>query len=182
MPSTDTIYVQWATDPPLDYEPIAALAWANTPSKAVPTGGEVLDSTKGWVEHVNCQGILFRGDHIFVEPIEGGIKIITIWDDIEDGWEGKFTASEWRLRPPALDVSGKINTRQHCTVYSQDRVFMDRKKRVVASDGPVVVKPWSEFVYPPSDKQRHYINMPDELYARHRDSRPVRGWREWIEE
>jgi len=128
---------------------------------------------------LNVQGIEFIGaDHYAVEPLADGLRV-TMWDDDPvDFPPGTRSARVWTLRDPAPDarVGGQANTRQSLTVY--DEASPSRWTGVSASDGPVIVRPWSEFVPPAA--ARHGIWVDESLLAAHRASRTSHDWREWI--
>ena len=180
------VYVQWTKLNPEDWVELDVRntgpfrkAWENLPAKPLPVGGESIDNAPGWITCLNVQGIEFTGaDHYAVEPLVDGLRV-TMWDDDPvDFPPGTRSARAWELRAPAADArfGGQLNTRQSLTVY--DEATPSRWEGVTTTDGPVVVRPWSEFVPPAT--ARHGIWIDEPLLDAHRAIRTSHDWREWI--
>jgi hypothetical protein len=145
------------------------------PKKPVPGIDSIIDATFGWINAVNCQGIIFQGyDHIAVEPISSGEVNITGWvDDTEDFGDTRW-ATRWNLKDPAFDPTvGQVNTRQERTVWATqdaaDLYFPGQSTR-----------PWAEFVLPDTKLTFNGIWLPDSLFQQHLQVRQLHGWREWV--
>jgi hypothetical protein len=134
------------------------------------------NSTPGWVNAINVQGVNFEADHYAVEDIPDGCKV-TVWnDDLTDRPATEFYAAEWTFLTLAPDetIGGLYNTRQSQVVYIGSGLSIE-------SSPDRVVKPWAEFILPDSSLVRHGIWMSDTDFALTVESRTLKGWREWTE-
>jgi hypothetical protein len=178
------ILIQWSLNEPADWEEYDHTLVGSLPHRAVPVGGEVIDSAPGWVHSINVQGCVFSGrDHYAIEELTDGV-VVTMWDDDpEDHEPGMLHAHCRKISPPAFDErADDVNARQWLTIFGQDRWMEENYRKwegVVTVSGPVILRPWSEFV--PPAVSFHGIWLPDDLNERHRLAQSVRGWREWIE-
>lgn len=179
------VLLQWTKANPEDWVEIdlrgsgpLRRAWENLPAKPLPVGGEVIDNTLGWLYNVNVQGVEFAGfDHYTGRPIDTGVEITAWNDDPEDYPPGQRFAHVWTFRAlrPDPRYGGQLNTDQSLTVYDErdPSPFVGQS----TSGGPVIVRPWSEFVIP-GTRIIHGIWVNDELAAAHRNVKSLRGWRE----
>ena len=181
------VYVQWTHATPRDWVVLDVAsgpnrrAWERLPSKPQPSGTELIDDAPGWVHSLNVQGVTFSGDdHYAVEPISGGLRVTTWNDDPVDYPVGTRSAKVYEFLSPAPDArfGGQLNTRQTLTVF--DERSPSPWEGVEASGGPVVVRPWSEFVPPAASVTRHGIWLPDVLNEQHRAVQSPHGWPEWL--
>ena len=183
------LLVQWSLVSPGDWIEVdlrstgpTARAWERIAAKPEPQGGEQIDHQPGWVYDLNVQGIQFGGyDHYSVRPLAGDGLEVTVWnDDPEDGPPETFEASVWTLMPPVPDPrhSGAMNTVQSCVRYVGAAVPVPDPPPET-STGPVVYRPWSEFVPPPAALTRHGVWLSQAQDAAHRTARGIRGWQEW---
>ena len=176
------LLIQWTTDPPTDwveYEITKALDLRRLPQKPAPTGGEIIDSAPGWVAGINLQGVIFDGwDHYAADIIGGAIRFTGWNDDMQDPAFTDFLAMDWMFYPPKLRAAlDLMDTDQTLTVYD-DRSPSPWEGQTTSS-GPVVVRPWAEFVVPADRDTRHGINVEDAYWDQVRAARSVHGWREW---
>lgn len=179
------VLVQWTKANPEDWIELevgntgpSRKAWDNLPAKPMPVGGETIDNTPGWVYAVNVQGVEFAGfDHVTGRPTATGVEITAWNDDPADYPVGQRFAHVWDFRPlrPDPRYGGQLNTEQYLTVYDE-RVPSPHQGQST-SGGPVIVRPWSEFVIP-STKAIHGIWVDDSLVEAHRSARALRGWRD----
>jgi len=179
------VLVQWTKASPEDWVELDVRnsgpfrrAWENLPAKQVPVGGETIDNTPGWIYNVNIQGVEFAGfDHYTGRPLDNGVEVTAWNDDPVDYPPGQRFAHVWTFLPlrPDPRYGGQLNTEQYLTVFDE-RVPSPHSGQMT-SGGPVIVRPWSEFVVP-STKAIHGIWVPDTLAAAHRSVRSLRGWRD----
>lgn len=174
------IYVQWATAQPGDWQAVEvrnAAAVRSLPRRAVPTVASRVDHQPGWVNAINCQGIIFEGyDHIAVEYLAStDTMVITGWqDDPDDFGEDERWATQWKLSPPAYDpVINDLNSVQQRTIWATEAV----QQGYFA--GVEDIRPWEEFVPPPSALTFHGIWLDDAVWHQHRTQRQFHGWDEW---
>ena len=179
------VFVQWTLATPTDWIELDIRnsgpfrrAWENLPSKPEPVGGEAINNTPGWLYDLNVQGVEFAGaDHYTLRPTDTGVEVTTWNDDPTDWPVGTRNAAVWTFRPlrPDPRYGGQLNTDQSLTVYDErdPSPFVGQS----TTGGPVIVRPWSEFVVP-ATKAIHGIWVPDALAASHRAARSLRGWRE----
>lgn len=183
------ICLQWATTSPTDYLefdlPVSgagANRWRNLPKKPVPVTGAVLDALPGWYADLCIQGVQFTSwDHLAAQAISGGLRITAWNDDLEDFPVGTRHAQVWEfyeLRPDPA-VGGRTNTHQLLTVYAEDPALAAVFAGQTTTGGPVVVRPWSEFVAPASALTIHGVWMTDAQWEAHVAAKRPRGWREW---
>ena len=66
------VLVQWSKAAPEDWHEIDSADWATLAKRPVPTGGEIIDQTPGWIYQVNIQGVCFSADHYAVIDREDG--------------------------------------------------------------------------------------------------------------
>lgn len=196
------LYVQWSTDPPTDWIQIDSSEWASLPKKPVPVGGEVIDSTPGWVAGINCQGVHFSGDHYAVIDTAQGTVIASWVDDLDDRPAGDFHASVILFTPPFADpaIGGRMNVLQQDQGFYGANLLPERLATTYATlqvdsfDNLVIpgqqgqAKRYSQMnqqqidnLYSGNNLIRHGINMPDALWDQHKAARTTHGWREWIE-
>ncbi len=172
------VYVQWATNPPQDWQQTDCQAWSDLPKRPVPAvgrgqRGDDLDSP-GWIAAINVVGTIVRGwDHYALEPDGEGCRVTGWNDDVEDfsmPW-----AEVALFLPPARDpkIGGRYNTRNYFKRYSDNQ----------ANERPGAdFHPWSEFVKPRDDSVvRHGVYIPDDLWLLHQQRWPDHGWREWTD-
>src|SRR5262245_24481811 len=174
------VLLQWALAVPADWESIDVVvsgntAWRRLAKLALPDAGSVITQTKGWINAVNCQGILMSGyDHYAVEPVndpQWGVGLrFSLWqDDPDDFPVGERWATVWELFDPAPDPAygGSVNTRQRRLMYSE-------------FDNPGKTHEWQNFTKPADAVTRHGIWMTDQLFTAHRNAESPHGWREWV--
>lgn len=176
--------IQWTLGTPGDWIDLDLLPngparrlWENLPTKPVPKGGETIDHQPGWLFNLNVQGVEFEGfDHCTARPLDNGIEVTAWNDDPEDYPPGQRFAHVWTFLPLRADprYGGQLNTEQYLTVY--DEGMPSPHEGHSTSGGPVVVRPWSEFVVP-TTKVIHGIWVSDELAAAHRAAKTERSWR-----
>lgn len=192
------LYVQWARVHPTDWEPVEIVSdadWHRLPSKPVPTGTETLDDQPGWLYDLNVQGVTFGGfDHVAVGVIPNGVRVTSWNDDAQD--DSEKIAMVWEFEQPRHDPRvGQVNTVQRLTVH--DDTPDSRWVGQSTSVGPVIVRPWSEFVPPTGARHGVWLPSPhpitpasvnerhrgifraDDGPAAHRAARAFHGWEEW---
>lgn len=185
------LYVQWTKAAPEGWVSIDLTdprAWRNLAKKAEPSGGEAVDNSPGWPFALCLQGIDFSGfDHYSAGALNDailgkGVRVIVWNDDPEQFTPLERYAMVWDLYEPAPDpsVAGGVNTRQKLTVYTDDPRLVTAYAVVTTTLGPVVVRPWSEFVKPREQDTKHGIQVSDQLAAAHTALRVRHGWREWV--
>lgn len=172
--------MQWATAEAGDWAELdvrpGKSAWAQTPARPEPRGGERLDARGGWVVAVSVQGVVFEGfDHYSVGAVGADGVNVWVWNDDPEEWPpGTRYAEHWRFLPPALDDNGALNTRQRVVRYLEPDAPAGLRVPARTAEGPVEVLPWSAFK-PPTDA-RHGIWLASiDPYRAAR--RPV-NWRE----
>lgn len=190
------ILVQWATDPPGDWQEIESRDWTALPKKPEPPvdrspiyddneavmgfigTGVVIDDQPGWVNRVCVQGVSFFGDHIAVlhYPDEKFIEIYCWNDDLGDYLPEELYASIWRFYP--LLTKPILNTRQHCTRFIHSSLLNDAPK-METTGGLVQYQDYDDFVIPDDSLVRHGIWMTDVLNNELRAFAPM-GWRRWL--
>lgn len=181
------IYIAWTLANPVGWEPYditRSVDIRKLPSKPVPTGGEVIDQTRGWVAGVNVQGVSIIGfDHYHprINPTDNRLIDIVAWNDDPVDWSYPW-AVVWSFANPRTDprVGQRLNTEQYCHVYGDDNYLAND----TTTGGPVLHSPWSSFVVPSdSNLNRHGIWVTDPvLWELHlvRMQNTNHGWREWI--
>ncbi|MCK5613886.1 hypothetical protein KAR91_69125 [Candidatus Pacearchaeota archaeon] len=178
------VLIQWSTKNPKDWEEIDSEDWPNLPSKPEPKGGEVIDDDKGWINHINVQGITFSGDHYAVEDLNDGSDGILVYcwnDDDEDYSDENKYAMVWKILPlaPREDLGGAIDTHQSKIIYAQTKMYKHFKSLMPVKN--TVLKKWSEFESPKKSLIRHGIWLSDLLYKGHKSAKKLRTWMEWTE-
>ncbi len=179
------VYIQWAKADPGDYVSLDLTRIQQVrslPKKPVPTGQPTLDNNEGWLADVLVQGVSFSGvDHLSCAfPSDGSFEVMAWNDDPEDYPDGP-EGYVWRFFNPTLDPRyGEVNTRQLLTVYTSVPALIANWTGQSTSGGPVTVRPWSEFVIPPSNVTFHGVWQTDPLFELHRQRRTPHSWREWI--
>lgn len=172
------VLIQWAASAPADWTvyDINNISDARRlPRKPLPTASSSLDAAFGWYAAINIQGVLFDGyDHVGFELVSGTL-IVKCWnDDLEDFPVGTRWGQVWQIPVPFFDSRvGQVNVEQSVTWYGE------------ADSAPVTlgvpnVRPWAEFVPPPSNTTIHGVWMTDAQWAAHEAVRSVRYWREWV--
>jgi len=194
------IYIQWTTDPAQDWVLIDSADWSSLPKKPEPVGGEVVDSSLGWVYSINCQGCMFSGDHYAIVDLPDGSTAVASWtDDIDDRPESEFHGTIGIFLDPAYDSHPKVqavNTQQQFNVYANGLIFNRIQSDPAENRSldifdnfvpPGQTKKMSEFkpgeldrLYQKSNLIRHGINVSEQLHSDHQSVKTVRGWREWI--
>jgi hypothetical protein len=159
-------YVQWTTDPASGWEQLSILSnndWRKLPSKSEPAGGETIDTTKGWVQAVMCQGVtLMSMDHYALLP-DGGALEMYGWNDDPVDWPTPWGII-WRFMLPTVDgmlEPPQVNTRQSCAVYGDGHPY-PTDGRLTTSVGPWTFHPWSDFPQPQANLTRHGIWVPSD--------------------
>lgn len=171
------VYLQWAKETAEDWFALDVTSPRDVttlPKKGVPDQNSRLDDEPGWLNQLNCQGLVFGGyDHVAVEVITPGRLLITGWVDDPDDWGDSRYALAWDLRDPAPDprLGGMVNTVQQITAYATDDL---------RSTFPQGTRPWGEFVLPPAGLTLHGIWLSEENLRAHDEVRSLHGWREWI--
>lgn len=174
------VYIQWTRADPRGWEPLDITKdadWRRLPSKAVPTGGEVIDDAPGWLWDLEVGGVHGLGsiDHTAVQVIPGGGLRVTRWEDDPEDFGDWRRAEVWEFLPPAHDVRvGRVQPRSRLMAeYRTDGRFREPSSEHHA---------WSAFVPPPANMTRHGINVPDALATLHRERRgEPHSWQDWIE-
>lgn len=99
------LYIQWTTDPPTDWVQIDSSEWASLPKKPVPTGGEVIDSTPGWVHAINCGATIMSADHYVVQDLANNKTMVMGWNDDPDDYDpADFWAEMWLIDSVMTEV------------------------------------------------------------------------------
>ncbi len=176
------ILIQWTTNPARGWVEMDSSQWSTLPKKPLPVGGEIIDNTPGWIYAINCQGVIFSGDHYCVKDLRGGgVEIITWTDDLDDRPEDEFYSLNAFLIPPGYDGDPsvkKINTRQQYNIYANKKIA-DLLAEGVCSNRQMLGS-FKDFIPPSDELVRHGINVPDNLSEGHKKIVTIRGWREWI--
>lgn len=176
------IYVQWAkTDAeewlPIDISRIQHLR--QLPRKNKPTTGTtVIDNLPGWINAINCQGLVFEGmDGYNFQLVPEGIKITAWQDDPEDYNPDEFLAIEYTILDTAPDPTrgGIINTRQTIRIWAASAVYPQYAENINAT-----VFPWSEWKEPTEGVTFYGVWLPNENFMQHKAVQSFHGWREWI--
>lgn len=169
------VYVQWAkSSPDPDWFTIDLTrqnVLNRVQKKLEPTGNETLDTNPGWINAVNCQGVVFEGfDHYAFEVISASHIIITAWfdDPVDHGTTRLGCVYNFQNPAPDPNIGGRINTVQTGVIYATDDIKTEH------------MLPWSEFVVPPASQTWHGVWLPTETYQAHVNSRSSHGWRDWI--
>lgn len=185
------IALQWALLSPTDYIEIdltttgpGANRWKNLPKKPEPPAtGAALDNTPGWYADLCVQGVQFTSyDHVSVVPIVGGVRV-TGWNDDPDEYPvGQRHAQVWEFYDPRPDprIGGITNTYQMLTVYAENADYRTLWGQQTTTGGPVIARPWSEFVVPATGITIHGIWMTDAQWDAHLAAKRLRGWQEWV--
>jgi hypothetical protein len=191
------VRIQWSLAAPQDWQTIdvtptgsGAQSWRNLAKKGEPTGSETIDGTPGWVNTVEVDGVLFQGfDHYAADfGGSGNNRFLRVygWSDDTDDFAdpqslGYRWGERWEFRQHRSDpkFGGAENTWQVKTVFAADLDDMGRFFPQETSGGPVLLRPWSEWVMPPADLTRHGIWMPEPLLAEHVQVRSAVDWRGW---
>ena len=168
--------IQWTTDPAQDWITIDSRDWFKLPKKDEPVGGEIIDSTLGWIWSVNVQGVAFSADHYAVVHQQGqGFVAVYAWNDDPDDYPlGEKYGMLWVFRPVAPDpnLGGRDNTAQTMDFYGEvdilSRKTSGNKHTFAEFDPPIQ-----------SNRIRHGIQIPDELADTHR-AFPSAKWSDWI--
>jgi len=171
------VLIQWSLADPEDWEEVDSADWATLPSKPEPIGGEVLDNTKGWINKMNIQGMIFSEDHFHVEdiPSDGSCKITTWNDDPEDWEEGTYLAEIWHIKKIGPDPirNGMINTFQSKVSYRGPNL----PQRPIAVNE--VRYDWADFVAPTTNIS-HGIWLTEEKLSEHKTVASIRGYADAI--
>lgn len=172
------VYIQWARSAAVDWQPVDIRRpqdWRGLPDKVIPTArDEPVDERPGWINALNCQGVVFSGfDHYAVDG-DGTNVEITGWQDSADFPPGQRYAVTYTFRPLAPDerIGGQLNTRQSVTLYAEPTAELPTGQLATA-------RPWDEFVAPPANMQRHGKWLTDDEFRAHMRAFTPRGWREW---
>lgn len=173
------VYLQWATSQPQEWQPYDITSAGDVrrlARKPVPENNPVIDSNPGWINAVNCQGVIFGGyDHIAIEYLRGNTLVITGWEDDPDDFGDGFWATQFRFEEPRPDprAGGQMNTVQTVTRWAT---------AAAAKNFPpgTVLRPWEEFSPPPADLTFHGVWLPEDLFAEHQQRLTPHGWREWL--
>jgi len=177
------IFIQWTTDPVRDWVEMDSKDWPSIAKKPAPIGGEIIYRTPGWIYTINCQGVIFAGDHYCVRDLRDGSTEITAWtDDIDDRPEDEFYSMAALFIPPGYDGDPRVkqtNTRQQFNIYA-NKTIANLMAEGVCSNRQLFGL-FSDFIPPKDSLIRHGINVPDQLSDEHKRIRAVHGWREWIE-
>lgn len=177
------IHIQWALATPSSYVAFDLSVRnqiRNIPSKAQPATGSLptLDNSPGWVNAINCQGIVFEGFDHYGLAYDASTRKVTLsgWADTSAG--GFPYATTWEMWFPKGDprLAGRMNTDQRGTQYatagSPQAAFYD--------SAGLVWTPFAQFVAPAAQATRHGVLMTDERYAAHRAARVEPTWVDWI--
>jgi len=181
------IVVQWATDPAAGWQHVQAQAWRGLASKADPTGTTpTIDSSKGWINALGVQGVMFHADHYAVDWVsEGPEKVTKVWKWLDHPVHAATgrVGYLWTFREYKLDSRrGIFNTRQSCEVFAEGEAFAkaERTPRQTTM-GQVPLRPFADFPFPDAALIRHGVTLPDELHAEHLAIQERMDWREWTE-
>lgn len=183
------VLYQWALRNPPDWTEIdphaSPTAWSSLQKRARPTGVQDPGNQRGWINAVNCQGVVFEHDVYVVEPItvggEQALRVYGINDQTEPS--DRFQAHVWTFLPLAPDPAhgGRLNTRQSVVWYFAPTVYNETLANFGAAGLPpnATLRPWSEFVYPPESLRRYGVQLVEASFAAHRTRRAARGWTDW---
>jgi hypothetical protein len=160
------LYIAWALANPVGWEPydiVRSVDVRKLPDKGVPTGGEVIDDTRGWVAGVDVQGVQMVGfDHYHprINPTNPLLVDIVCWNDDPVDWPSPW-AIIWSFANPRTDprVGNQMNTEQYCAVYGNAAYLPNDS----TTGGPVAHHSWADFVVPAtSNLNRHGIWVPSD--------------------
>ncbi len=186
------IYVQWATDPPTDWQCIDSKDWNKLPTKPEPPrdrepiwdkkrvvyfkGSPVLLDSPGCTYRVCIQGKIFMDDHICIR--QGvDVVVVTSWcDDPGDYEYDEMHAEVWTFQK--VPESGTESSHRLVDWYITPKKLeelLDRGYDV----NKLLVRNFSSFVRPPEESIRHGIWVPEDLKER-LDLYPAPKWEEWI--
>ena len=202
------LYLQWAKNPPEPWVAVdltasggSRFAWRNLAKKAEPTGGELLDSTAGWINDICLHGVTHSGyDHYAVIPRADGGLDVTMWNDdpaeFPPGEKWVLVTSYWPLRDAGLrlDEMGRLlhfaadqlPPRLTRTYYAEPLKLARLQALVAEADNGnpsgaagITVLPWSLWSPPAANLTRHGIWLSDVQYQQHRTAqRPYPPWQE----
>ena len=116
--------------------------------------------TNQYVLRINCMGISFKGDHLAIEEIEGGIRIHAWNDDPLQYYPGKYEA--------------------HC----RDITPLTEEDGIYIVNAPITLFMHDDFVNytpPPAYTIRHSIQLSNEEYEAHAAFESL-GYMDWVEE
>lgn len=171
------VYLQWAKAVPETWEQYDVRNNAEVrrfARKAEPNAQSALDQNPGWLVAANIQGVTVSGwDHVGLEVGTGDLVTLSCWNDDPDDWSvGHRWGAVWTFLPLAPDftlpgeLNGVLNTRQTCTVYSEDD-----------EHGPH--QPWADFPYPDSRNVFHGIWADQATWDAHVALQAPHEWMEW---
>lgn len=167
------VYIQWATATPGDWTGVDVRSTRDVTQmpRKMPalTPTQSVDDQPGWVNAINCQGIVMHGyDWYAIEPLPGdGVRLY--------GWQdypiGERWATVWDLLTLAPDpnIGGRMNTRQTRRCYAEG-----------APAGLLKTHDWSHFIAPSDTLRWPGKWLLDGLYQEHIHRLTIRGWSEWI--
>lgn len=159
------IAVQYTSANPRGFVPVHD--WNQVPKRPIPPNNDI----ENYIMMASVEGVEFQGDCHAAERIPGGWRY-TCWNDDPDDFPPEdFKAMVWEFR-------GVVGTRelpftnQTVTVYGGQNILdWYEGKTIIASGGPLVVRPWSDFVKPDVEITRYGIWVPDHLYHAHQAHR-----------
>jgi hypothetical protein len=192
------VRVQWTTNPATDWIEFdvtptgqGAQRWRNLARKALPQGGETIDSQPGWIFSVEVDGVLVYGFDKYAADFVGSgssaaLRVFGWVDDVGDFGDPQSAGYRWaevwtfHQHRPDPRFGGQMNTWQTKTVYAEDLVDMARFFPQSTTGGEVQLRPWSEFPTPPDALTRFGIWVRDEaLWQQHFQVRRPVTWRDW---
>lgn len=178
------IYIQWALATPANYvmyDLAVRNQIRNLPSKPEPVAFSFppLDNQPGWVNAINCQGIIFEGFDHYGLAYEANVRKVTLSGWVDSTSSGFPYATSWELWFPKGDpkFGGAINTDQRGTQYAT----AGSTQAAIYDDGGVPWLPYSQFAAPAAIATRHGVYMTDAQYAAHSAVRTEPVWRDWVE-
>lgn len=177
------IYVQWALAATADYvmyDLSARNQIRNLPSKPEPAPSSFppLDNAPGWVNAINCQGVIFEGYDHYALAYNAAARRATVSGWVDATADGAPFADVWDFGHPKGDpkLGGRMNTDQQVTRYAT----AGSPQAEIYDDSGLVWRPYAQFIAPAAQATRHGVYMSDVKYKAHRAERVEPTWDQWI--
>jgi len=171
------IRVQWATNPPTDWDVMDSMDWINSPCKPSPpfdrkpifedesifkfslleNDNITINQEKGWINKVAIQGLVISSDHVAVIDHVEYVEVLEWNDDLGDWNKDDLLGRIWHIYP----ISN--NTKHFMTAYVSEN-NKSRYNNAVTSGGKVKVMNFQDFPYPNEKFIKHGIWIPTDIW------------------